>query len=172
MIFQNCFSCALQRIVCLPSCSFIFFLLTCYVTLQPAMSVHLSVCPLVGWFVGHLFGQRPQRGRWPMLSHRGIFSSSFSFSVPPPLQAHILALRPKSQSWGPNPNLKAQIPSYSQNPIFEAQIPASRDLGLKTGIWASRLGYGLRGWDMGLEVGGRERRRRRRRRRKFPCVKA
>ena len=28
-------------------------------------------------------------------------------------------------------------------------------MGLKTGIWASRLGYGPQGWDMGLEVGGR-----------------
>ena len=58
---------------------------------------------------------------------------------PPPgpylsLEAHIPALRPKSQSQGSNPNLKAQIPSYSQNSIFEALIPASRDLGLKTGI--------------------------------------
>ena len=57
-------------------------------------------------------------------------------------EAHIQASGPKSQSGGPNPNLKAQIPPYSQNPIFEAQILASRDLGLKTGIWASRLGYG------------------------------
>ena len=42
-----------------------------------------------------LFGQRPQRGPWPMLSHRRIFSSffSFSFSVPPPLKAQILDLR-------------------------------------------------------------------------------
>ena len=87
---------------------FFFFLLTCYVTLQPAMSVHLSVCPLVGWFVGHLFGQRPQRGRWPMLSHRGIFSSSSfssSFSVfPPP------TFRPISQPWSPYTSLDAQIP--------------------------------------------------------------
>ena len=28
-------------------------------------------------------------------------------------------------------------------------------MGLKTGIWASRLGYGPRGRDMGLEAGGR-----------------
>ena len=49
----------------------------------------------------------------------------------------------------------AMIPSYSQNPIFEAQIPASRDLGLKTGIWALRLGYGPHGWDMGLKAWGR-----------------
>ena len=62
-----------------------------------------------------LFGQRPRRDRWPMISHIwGIFSSSFSsFSSvhlsicrPPP---QIPFSRPKSQSWGPNPSLKAQI---------------------------------------------------------------
>ena len=51
-------------------------------------------------------------------------------------------------------------------------------MGLKTGIKASRLGFGPQGWDIGLEAeiwawrwggGGR---RRRRKRRKFPCVKA
>ena len=62
-----------------------------------------------GRSVGPLFGQRPRRGRWPMLSHIwGIFSSSsssssfsFSFFVPPL----------KSQSRGPNPSLEAQIPA-------------------------------------------------------------
>ena len=45
----------------------------------------------------------------------------------------------------------------------------SRDLGLKTGIWGWRLGYGLPGRDIGLEVGGkRVRRRGRRKRRKLP----
>ena len=55
-----------------------------------------------------LFGQWPRRGRRPMLSHIwGFFSfssssfSSFSFSIPPL----------KSQSRGPNPSLKAQIPA-------------------------------------------------------------
>ena len=47
----------------------------------------------------------------------------------PSLEAQISVLRPKSHPQGPNPNPKAQI-------------PVSRDLGLKTGIWASRLGYG------------------------------
>ena len=43
------------------------------------------------------FGQRPRRGRWPMLSHRGNFSSFFSSSsYVPPLEAQILASRPKS----------------------------------------------------------------------------
>ena len=66
--------------------------------------------------------------------------------TPPPskpsLEAQIPVLRPKSHPQGPNSNPKAQI-------------PVSRDLGLKTGIWASRLGYGPPGWDMGLEAGGR-----------------
>ena len=30
--------------------------------------------------------------------------------------------------------------------------PHSWDLGLKAGIWASRLGFGPRGWDLGLEA--------------------
>ena len=61
-------------------------------------------------------------------------------------------------------------------------VPWGWDLGLESGIWASRLRFGPQGWDMGLEaeiwawrLGGGEvqRRRRRRRRRKFPiCVKA
>ena len=73
------------------------------------------------------FGQGPQRGRRPMLSHIwGIFSFSFSSSssVPPPL---------KSQSRGPNSSLKAQIPVLrpksqlqGQNPSLQAQILAWR----------------------------------------------
>ena len=56
-----------------------------------------------------LFGKRPRRGRWPMLSYIwGIFSFSFfSFSVPPNPNP---TLRPKSQPQGPNPILEAQIP--------------------------------------------------------------
>ena len=42
----------------------------------PSFSVVFVPCLFI------LFGQRPRRGRWPMLSHRGIFS--FSFFVPPP----------------------------------------------------------------------------------------
>ena len=50
-------------------------------------------------------------------------------------------------------------------------------MGLADRIWATRLGFGSRDWDLGLETGGGRtdgrRRRRRRRRRKFPiCVKA
>ena len=58
-----------------------------------------------------LFGQQPQRGRWPMLSHTwGIFSSSsFSFFVPHPPQIPIS--RPKFQSQGQNPSPEAQIPA-------------------------------------------------------------
>ena len=57
-----------------------------------------------------LFGQRPRRGRWPMLSHIwGIFSFSFSFFYVPPPQ--IPVSRPKFQSRGPNPSLEAHIPA-------------------------------------------------------------
>ena len=45
---------------------FFYFLLTCYVTLQPAMSVH----QLVGWLVP-FFGQQHQRGQSPV-EHRGM----------------------------------------------------------------------------------------------------
>ena len=67
---------------------------------------------------------------------------------PPPLPP---ALRPISQPRGSNPSLEAQIPT--QRPRFQpqgpntnpkAQITALRDFGLKTGIWASRLGNGRR----------------------------
>ena len=64
-----------------------------------------------------LFGQRPRRGRWPMLSHIGEISPFSPPSVPPPslsvhplwgsnlsLEAQISPLRPKSQPWGPNPS--------------------------------------------------------------------
>ena len=30
--------------------------------------------------------------------------------------------------------------------------PQGRDLGLKAGIWASRLGSGPQGWDLGLKA--------------------
>ena len=84
-----------------------------------------------------------------MLSHIwGIFSSSFfSSSVPPSnpsLEAHIPALRPKSQSQGPGPSLEAQIPALN---------PSGWDLGLKSGIWSSRLGFGLQSRDLGLKAG-------------------
>ena len=55
-------------------------------------------------------------------------------------------------------------------------------MGLEARIWALGLGFGPQDWDMGLKTGiwasrlgfeGGKRRRRRRRRRKFPiCVKA
>ena len=71
--------------------------------------------------------------------------------------------------------LRCNAIHYSMQIRFACTIktlPQFREGGLKTGIWTSRLGYGHRGWDMGLGVGGVRRRRRRRRRRKFPCVKA
>ena len=76
------------------------------------------------------FGQRPRRGRWPMLSHIGEISPS---SPSTPFEAHILASRLKSQPWGPNLSLEAQIlarmPKFwpgGPNLIFEVQIPALR----------------------------------------------
>merc|ERR1711951_48165 len=88
----------------------------------------------------------------PMLLYTwGIFSSFSTPFLPP-------ASRPISQPRGPYPSLEAQIPvlrpkSQPQGPnsIFKAQIPASRDFGLKTGIWASRLRYGPGGWGAGTE---------------------
>ena len=86
-----------------------------------------------------LFGQRPQRGRWPMLSHRGNFSFFFFFYLPPPrgpnpsLEAQIPASSLKSQSPGLNPSLEAQIPvlrlksqPWGSNPSLEAQILVPR----------------------------------------------
>ena len=87
-----------------------------------------------------LAGQRPRRGRWPMLSHIWtIFSSSSS-----------------SSSWDCASWLGFQ--------------PRGRNLGLKAGIWASRLGFGPHHWDLGLKTGLRKGGdwRRRRRRSKFP----
>ena len=100
-------------------CIFDLFSVKCFATLHPAMSVRRLVCPL--------FGQRPRKGQWPMLSHRGIFS--FFMSVPAP---QIPVSRPKFQSRGPNPSLEAQIP-WGPNP--------------------SSLGFGPQRWDLGLEVG-------------------
>ena len=98
-----------------------------------------------------------------MLSHIwGIFSffSSSFFSSAPPLPP---ATRPISQPQGPYPSLEAQIlvlrlksQPPGLNPHPKAQIPASRDLGLKTGIWALRLRYGPRGWREGGCLGEEE----------------
>ena len=71
------------------------------------------------------FGQRPQRGRWPMLSHRTNFSS---FSVHPPPSKLI------SQLWGQNLNLKVKFLLQGPNSCLEAQISASR---LKSQPWGS-----------------------------------
>ena len=64
-----------------------------------------------GLFFSHrqlLFGQRPQRGRWPMLSHIwGVFS--LSSSPPPYPPSQIPVSRPLFQSRGLNPSLKAYI---------------------------------------------------------------
>ena len=46
-----------------------------------------------------------------------------------------------------------KYPHDGQSPHFNSVWCCAplRDLGLKTGIWASRLGYGPWGWDLGLE---------------------
>ena len=57
--------------------------------------------------------------------------------------AQIPALRSKSQPWGPNPSLG----------VTEIRLePHGWDLGLKTGIWAKKLGFGPHGWDLALET--------------------
>ena len=43
-----------------------------------------------------------------------------------------------------NPSLEAQIPAFN---------PSDWDLGLKSGIWSSRLGFELQGRDLGLKAG-------------------
>ena len=59
------------------------FLVTCYATLHPAMSVHRSVGPL--------FGQRPRRGRSPV-KHRGdLYVRTY---VHPPSRPILRALSP------------------------------------------------------------------------------
>jgi len=68
---------------------YIVFLVVCYATLHPAMSVRWWVGWLISWLVGQSpYGQRPWGGWWPMLSHKwGIFSafsSSVRLSVRPP----------------------------------------------------------------------------------------
>ena len=68
----------------------------------------LVMCQFIGWSP---FGQWPQRGQCPMLSHKKKFSSSFHIPPPPPLnpsfEAQISDLRPKFQPRGPNPSLEA-----------------------------------------------------------------
>ena len=68
------------------------------------------------------FGQRPRRGRWPMLSHIwGIFLLLLLLLRPPPSDPN--------PSLKPNPSLEFQIPAlrlkflpWSQNPSLKAQI--------------------------------------------------
>ena len=68
---------------------------------SPITTRSSSLCP-------SLFGQRPQRGRWPMLSHRGKFSSlSFSFFSPS------FSVLPLDQPESPKSSLEAQIPASS-----------------------------------------------------------
>ena len=70
----------------------------------------------------------------------------------PNLHAHISASRPISQPHGPNPSFEAQIPRGWDLGLEYGIIALRWDLDLEVGIWDSRLGFGLQGWDMGLEA--------------------
>ena len=92
------------------------------------------------------FGQRPQRGRWPMLSHMGKFflllllllvrtpppsaPTSRPISQPrgpcPSLEAQIPVLRPKSQPQSQNPISRSKSHLRGSNPGLEAKIPLLR----------------------------------------------
>ena len=92
-----------------------------------------------------------------------VFTNMENFLLP-----LLLLLRPPltSQSRSPNPNLKAQILSWrlrfgllgwdlplSCDLDFEAEILASKlESGPPGRIWALRLGFEPRGWDLGLET--------------------
>ena len=79
----------------------------------------------------------------------GEFSpSSSSPSYPPPP-----ASRPISQPGGPYPSLQAQIPVLRPKSHPKGPIPTPRPSFHSPGIWASRLGFGPGGWDMGLKAG-------------------
>ena len=122
------------------------FLVACYATPHPAMSVRWlvgrSVGRLVNWLVPFL-GSGP-KGVDDLCFHTyGEFSppppSSSPSSYPPSypsLEAQISVSRPNSQSRGPNPSLMAQFLAWRLR--FG---PRGWDSGLETGIWASRLGF-------------------------------
>ena len=61
----------------------------------------------------------------------------------------LLLLRPplKSGFRGPNPSVEAQIPV-----LRPKSQPQDWVLGLETGFWATRLGFGPQHWDLGLET--------------------
>ena len=85
------------------ACPDAFYSLSLYANRQPSsVSInfhHVKHTLILCTYL--LFGQRPRRGRWPMLSHRRNFLS-FSFSVHPlwssysSLEPQISILRPKS----------------------------------------------------------------------------
>ena len=84
-----------------------------------------------------------------MLSHIwGIFSFFFSFFFVPPLPP---ASRPISQPGGPYPSLE-----HATGEAFIGQekcsVMMASGLGFKGRVWASRLGFGPPGWDMGLQA--------------------
>ena len=85
------------------------------------------------------------------------------FSPPPPSSSPPSTSRPISQPRGSYPSLEAQIPVLrpkshlrGPNPSLEGFGPQDWDLGLKAGIWASRLRYGPEGWGRGDGGGGGE----------------
>ena len=72
---------------------FVFFFFSLFVSLFLSFFLCFFLLFVYLFFCFFPFGQRPRRGRWPMLSHIGeIFPSSPST----PYEAHILALGPKS----------------------------------------------------------------------------
>ena len=68
------------------------------------------------FFLSSLFGQRPRRGRWPMLSYTGEISPPPSPPPSSPSPSPPLASKLKSQP-------QAQITVSSLNPRLRAQIP-------------------------------------------------
>ena len=74
-------------------------LVMCHSTLYPALSVCPSVCWLVGWSIPFLFEQQPQRGQWPMITHRANFPVSVLPSVHPSILPHLLL--PRTRLCGP-----------------------------------------------------------------------
>ena len=88
-------------------------------------------------------GHRSHRGRCPMISQRGIFSSFFFVSPQRPgpylgLEDHISASRPKSR-------LVVQISTLKPKSHLQGPNPSLKGFGRKAEIWASRLRYGPRG---------------------------
>ena len=98
------------------------------------------------------------------------------FPPSPPFWAAASKGRCPAEHRGEFPDICPSFPPSDSDPSLKAQIPASRPKSQtqspntsQFGIWASRLEFGPRDWDLR----GKGWRRKRRRKRKFPiCVKA